>query len=332
MEFTNKVIWWICIFITMKFQFIVILWLHINLWILIWLLQVFILTLIILFAVAFITLLERAYIGIRQRRRGPNKISFWGILQPVLDGVKLIIKSTIKPNHLNIVLFSFIPAINFILFITFWSAIPFLFKIIQFSLSSLFVIVLLGIIGFGIIITGWASNNKYALFGSLRSITQRISYEVTLSLVILSVMCIKNSLDLSTMWKGFINIEIYFSIIFLLPAVIIILAECGRTPFDLIEAERELVRGYNVEYGRIEFAFLFITEYGIIILLRILFSIILSPMISSYVGFIIISRILFARYTLPRIRYDYLISLIWKSLLPAVILIWIVIFNLRVSA
>nr|YP_009186341.1 NADH dehydrogenase subunit 1 [Trichuris muris]BAT21239.1 NADH dehydrogenase subunit 1 [Trichuris muris] len=299
---------------------------------LIWLLQVFILTLMILFAVAFITLLERAYMGISQRRRGPNKISFWGILQPVLDGVKLMMKSTMKPNHLNMVLFSFIPAINFMLFITFWSAMPFLFKIMQFSLSSLFVIVLLGMMGFGIMITGWASNNKYALFGSLRSMTQSISYEVTLSLVILSVMCMKNSLDLSTMWKGFINMEIYFSIIFLLPAVIMILAECGRTPFDLMEAESELVSGYNVEYGSMEFAFLFMTEYGMIILLSILFSIMLSPMISSYVGFIIMSSILFARYTLPRMRYDYLMSLMWKSLLPAVILIWMVIFNLSVSA
>uniref|UniRef100_A0A5S6R5V4 NADH-ubiquinone oxidoreductase chain 1 n=1 Tax=Trichuris muris TaxID=70415 RepID=A0A5S6R5V4_TRIMR len=295
-----------------------------------WLLQVFILTLMILFAVAFITLLERAYMGISQRRRGPNKISFWGILQPVLDGVKLMMKSTMKPNHLNMVLFSFIPAINFMLFITFWSAMPFLFKIMQFSLSSLFVIVLLGMMGFGIMITGWASNNKYALFGSLRSMTQSISYEVTLSLVILSVMCMKNSLDLSTMWKGFINMEIYFSIIFLLPAVIMILAECGRTPFDLMEAESELVSGYNVEYGSMEFAFLFMTEYGMIILLSILFSIMLSPMISSYVGFIIMSSILFARYTLPRMRYDYLMSLMWKSLLPAVILIWMVIFNLSV--
>lgn len=286
----------------------------------------------ILLAVAFITLLERAYMGIRQRRRGPNKISFWGILQPVLDGIKLLLKSSVKPNHLNMVLFSFIPAINLILFIAFWSAIPFLFKIIQFSFRRLFIIVLLGIIGFRIIITGWASNNKYALFGSLRSITQRISYEVTLSLVILSIMCIKNSLNLSTAWKGFISIEIYFSLIFLLPVVIIILAECGRTPFDLIEAERELVRGYNVEYSRIEFAFLFIAEYGMIILLRILFSIILSPTISSFFRLFIISRILFARYTLPRIRYDYLISLIWKSLLPGIILIWVIIFNIRISA
>nr|QXJ80310.1 NADH dehydrogenase subunit 1 [Trichuris sp. ETH392] len=298
---------------------------------LMWFIQIFMLTLMILLAVAFITLLERAYMGITQRRRGPNKISLWGILQPALDGMKLVMKSTMKPNHLNIILFSIIPAINFILFIAFWSAMPFLFKMLQFSLSSLFMIVLLGMMGFGIMITGWASNNKYALFGSLRSMTQSISYEVTLSLVILSILCMKNSLDLSSMWKGFVNMEIYFSIVLLIPVVTMILAECGRTPFDLMEAESELVSGYNVEYNSVEFAFLFMTEYGMIILLSILFSILLSPIISSYASFIIMSSILFARYTLPRMRYDFLMSLMWKSLLPAVILTWIIIFNTSVS-
>nr|QXJ80284.1 NADH dehydrogenase subunit 1 [Trichuris arvicolae] len=296
-----------------------------------WLLQIFVLTLMILLAVAFITLLERAYMGISQRRRGPNKILFWGILQPVLDGIKLLMKSSMKPSHLNMVLFSFIPAINLMLFIAFWSAMPFLFKIMQFSFSSLFVIVLLGMMGFSIMITGWASNNKYALFGSLRSMTQSISYEVTLSLVILSIMCMKNSLNLSTAWKGFINMEIFFSLIFLLPVVIMILAECGRTPFDLMEAESELVSGYNVEYNSVEFAFLFMAEYGMIILLSILFSIMLSPTISGFISYFIMSSILFARYTLPRMRYDYLMSLMWKSLLPSVILIWMMIFNISMS-
>ncbi|CDW59985.1 NADH-ubiquinone oxidoreductase chain 1 [Trichuris trichiura] len=142
-----------------------------------------------------------------------------------------------------------------------------------------------------------ASNNKFALFGRLRTITQSISYEITLALIILLMFC------------GFHITEILFSWFFLAPISFIALAECGRTPFDLLEAERELVRGYNVEYSSVEFAFLFIAEYGIIILLSVLFSLIIVPQAVASTSLLIITRILFLRYTLPRLRYDFLISL-----------------------
>nr|YP_006702461.1 NADH dehydrogenase subunit 1 [Trichuris discolor]AFK81034.1 NADH dehydrogenase subunit 1 [Trichuris discolor] len=296
-----------------------------------WFVQITIIILFVLIAVAFITLLERAYMGVSQRRRGPNKISLWGLFQPVLDGTKLMLKSVIKPYQLNFLLFSFIPSINLTLLIIFWSAMPYYFSWINFPLNGMFVIVLLGMMGFNIMITGWAANNKYALFGSLRSMTQSISYEIALSLVILSILCLKNSLHLHLLWEGFNPLNMAFSLILFAPVIIMILAECGRTPFDLLEAESELVSGYNVEYSSVEFAFLFMSEYGMIITLSIIFSIIISPLVASLIAFSSISTILFARYTYPRVRYDFLMSLMWKSLLPATILIWFSIFNISVT-
>nr|YP_006702474.1 NADH dehydrogenase subunit 1 [Trichuris ovis]AFK81047.1 NADH dehydrogenase subunit 1 [Trichuris ovis] len=296
-----------------------------------WLLQIIITVFFVLIAVAFITLLERIYMGVSQRRRGPNKISLWGLFQPVLDGVKLMLKSAIKPYQLNFLLFSFIPAINLMLLIIFWSAVPFIYTWTNFPLSGMFIIVLLGMMGFNIMITGWAANNKYALFGSLRSMTQSISYEIALSLVILSILCLKNSLHLHLMWEGFSSLNMLFSLTLMIPVVIMILAECGRTPFDLLEAESELVSGYNVEYSSVEFAFLFMSEYGMIITLSIIFSVIMFPAIASFIAFLSISTILFARYTYPRVRYDFLMSLMWKSLLPAIIFAWIGIFNISMT-
>nr|QXJ80323.1 NADH dehydrogenase subunit 1 [Trichuris sp. LO613] len=298
---------------------------------LLWLLHLTITIMVIMVAIAFITLLERCYMGIAQRRRGPNKVSIWGMFQPILDGVKLVFKTTHKSYNLNFFLFSIIPSINLLLFILFWAGMPFIFNLLQFSLSSLFIMVLLGMMGFGIMITGWASNNKYALFGSLRSMTQSISYEIALALVILAMMCMKNSFNLSILWKGFSSTEFLFSMIFMFPVAIMILAECGRTPFDLMEAESELVSGYNIEYSSVEFAFLFMSEYGMVILLSILFSIILASYMASIISLSFISIILFGRYTLPRLRYDYLMSLMWKSLLPATLLLWMCIFNVSVN-
>nr|ALF03922.1 NADH dehydrogenase subunit 1 [Trichuris sp. TTB1]ALF03948.1 NADH dehydrogenase subunit 1 [Trichuris trichiura]QRK25870.1 NADH dehydrogenase subunit 1 [Trichuris trichiura] len=294
---------------------------------LLWLSQTLISLFFVLTGIAFITLLERIYMGTSQRRRGPNKISFWGMLQPILDGIKLIMKTTNKSYQTNTILFSWIPVISFCLFMTFWSAIPFAYKIMSFNLSVLFTLVLFGMMAFNVMITSWASNNKFALFGSLRTMTQSISYEITLALIILMMFCAKSSLWLYSPFEGYHMVEILFSWFFLVPMSFMALAECGRTPFDLLEAESELVSGYNVEYSSVEFAFLFMTEYGMIILLSILFSLIIVPQTVSLTSLLMITSILFLRYTLPRLRYDFLMSLMWKSLLPVMILCWFVTFN-----
>nr|AXO78735.1 NADH dehydrogenase subunit 1 [Trichuris rhinopiptheroxella] len=294
-----------------------------------WLCQSTIVLLFVLTSIAFITLLERAYMGTSQRRRGPNKISLWGIMQPVLDGIKLVMKSSHKPYHSNFTLFSFIPVIGFCLFMSFWSVLPLSFKIINFNLGVLFILVLFGMMSFNIMITGWASNNKFALFGSLRAMTQSISYEITLSLIILMLFCTKSSLSMYSLNEGFHATEMLFSLFLFMPMISMVLAECGRTPFDLLEAESELVSGYNVEYSSTEFAFLFMSEYGMIILLCIMFSTMLTPSLTGFFSTMMITSILFLRYTLPRLRYDFLMCLMWKSLLPSSILCWLTVFNLN---
>nr|YP_010692534.1 NADH dehydrogenase subunit 1 [Aonchotheca putorii]WBV76990.1 NADH dehydrogenase subunit 1 [Aonchotheca putorii] len=299
-------------------------------WILMWLLQLVLMLFSILMSVAFITLLERAYMGISQRRRGPNKVSFWGLLQPVIDGIKLMLKSNNKSFISNFLLFSIIPALNLIIFLMFWTSVPFYWNLINFQLNSMFIIILLGMMGFGLLLSGWISNSKYALFGSLRSMIQSISYEICLSLVILMILNLKDSLCLNVMWKGFMNLEMMMSIFLSLPVIIMILAECGRTPFDLMEAESELVSGFNVEFSSVEFAFLFMGEYGMIIILSIIFSMIISPNMIGTMILFFVSSILYMRYTLPRVRYDFLMQLMWKSMLPLIILIWMMSLNMKI--
>nr|YP_006234117.1 NADH dehydrogenase subunit 1 [Trichuris trichiura]ADC43772.1 NADH dehydrogenase subunit 1 [Trichuris trichiura] len=294
---------------------------------LLWLCQTLITLIFVLTSIAFITLLERVYMGVSQRRRGPNKIFIWGMLQPVLDGIKLIMKSTNKFYQTNMILFLCIPIMSFCLLMTFWSALPFIYKFMNFNLSVLFTLVLFGMMAFNVMITSWASNNKFALFGSLRTMTQSISYEITLALIILLMFCAKSSLWLYSSFEGYHITEILFSWFFLAPMSFMALAECGRTPFDLLEAESELVSGYNVEYSSVEFAFLFMAEYGMIILLSVLFSLIIVPQAVASTSLLMITSILFLRYTLPRLRYDFLMSLMWKSLLPSMILCWFITFN-----
>nr|QRK25857.1 NADH dehydrogenase subunit 1 [Trichuris sp. TMM5] len=294
---------------------------------LLWCCQTLISLIFVLTSIAFITLLERVYMGVSQRRRGPNKIFFWGVLQPILDGIKLIMKSASKFYQTNTILFLCVPAISFCLLMTFWSVLPFTYKLMDFNLGVLFTLVLFGMMAFNVMITSWASNNKFALFGSLRTMTQSISYEITLALIILMMFCAKSSLWLYSSFEGYHVYEILFSWFFLGPMSFMALAECGRTPFDLLEAESELVSGYNVEYSSVEFAFLFMAEYGMIILLSVLFSLIIIPQAVGTVSLLMITSTLFLRYTLPRLRYDFLMSLMWKSLLPSMILCWFITFN-----
>nr|UAX03905.1 NADH dehydrogenase subunit 1 [Pseudocapillaria tomentosa] len=295
-----------------------------------WLIQLIIMLLSVLMAVAFITLLERAYMGVSQRRRGPNKVSFWGLLQPVIDGIKLMLKTNNKSYSSNFFMFSIIPAINLLVFLMFWTSLPFNFNLINFQMSSLYFIILLGLMGFGLLLSGWISNSKYALFGSLRSMVQSISYEICLALTILMVLNLKDTFSFTSLKLGFMNFEYMFSLILMIPIITMILAECGRTPFDLLEAESELVSGFNVEFSSVEFAFLFMGEYGMIIILSIIFSLIIFPVQPGLMSLLIMTSILFMRYTLPRIRYDYLMQLMWKSILPSIILIWILSFNMKI--
>lgn len=278
----------------------------------------------VLVNIAFITLLERKILGYSQRRVGPNKPSFTGILQPIADAVKLFIKNFIVSNKIIKLVFYFIPNIRLILVLWVWIIIPTEFGISTFLFSSILLLIILRLNVYPLILRGWASKNKYSIMGSLRRIAQTISYEIRLAIILLIILvyffCTR--FDFCIKYK-------FYNIIFLVNPVVFVvwlissLAETNRTPFDFSEGERELVSGFNTEYRAGGFAMIFIAEYGSIYFLRILTSLIFC-LIRNYLMTTITASLLvfiwvWTRTTFPRYRYDLLIRLAWKRILPIVL-------------
>lgn len=229
----------------------------------------------ILLSVAIFTLLERLVLAAVQRRQGPTIIGFFGILQPIADGVKLVLKETIFPQSADIWIFIFAPIITFALALCLWPVIPFDFGYViadsDYGILYIFMISSLGV--HSVIMAGWSSNSKYAFLGALRSAAQMISYEIPLGIILAAIVLLTRSFNLSDI---VLQQTIVWNIIPLFPVFLIfficILAETNRHPFDLPEAESELVSGYNVEYAAIGFALFFLAEYSNIIVMSILTS------------------------------------------------------------
>ena len=224
----------------------------------------------LLISVAYFTIAERKFMGSIQRRRGPNVIGFLGLLQPLADGLKLFVKETILPSNSNIYIFILAPLLTFILSLIGWSVIPIAETIVisDLNLGVLYLFAVSSLSVYGIILAGWSSNSKYPFLGSLRSAAQMISYEASIGFIIVNVCICTGSFNLSSIVISQTNT---WFIIPLFPMFVLfyisMLAETNRHPFDLPEAEAELVSGYNVEYSAMTFALFFLGEYANMLLM-----------------------------------------------------------------
>jgi NADH-quinone oxidoreductase subunit H len=298
------------------------------------LIEILIIILLLLLSIAYLTLLERKILAMIQRRQGPNVIGTFGLLQPLADGFKLLMKESLFPSSSNKFLFALAPIISFTVSLVSWGVIPFAKKAVysDISLGLLYLLSVSALGIYGIIISGWSSNSKYAFLGALRSSAQMISYELSIGFSILCVIACTRSLNLSEI--VFSQRYVWFFIPLFVPFLIFFvsgLAETNRHPFDLPEAEAELVSGYNVEYSAVGFTLFFLAEYSNILLMCSLNSILffggwLPPF--EFLTFIpgsfwfglkvTLFSVLFiyVRAILPRYRYDQLMHLGWKVLLP----------------
>jgi len=280
------------------------------------------LIILILVNVAFVTLFERKVLGYSQIRKGPNKVRIIGLMQPFNDAIKLFSKELVFPNLSNIFQYFIAPMLGLMIVLIRFFLFP--FKEINFSIriSVLFIYIILRINVYPVLFSGWASNRKYALLGRLRSVAQTVSYEVSLALILIFYLTILISLNLN-MISG-LNFYWYKFFIFL-PIIgiwlISCVAETNRTPFDFAEGESELVSGFNIEYGSVGFALIFIAEYARIIFISVIFSLIFFSFRTNNVYLYLLITFLvivwiWARTTFPRYRYDKLINLAWKIYLP----------------
>nr|WMN14004.1 NADH dehydrogenase subunit 1 [Myctophum nitidulum] len=283
----------------------------------------------VLLAVAFLTLLERKVLGYMQLRKGPNIVGPYGLLQPIADGVKLFIKEPIRPSTSSPFLFLATPVLALTLALTLWAPMPIPFPVTDLSLGILFVLALSSLAVYSILGSGWASNSKYALVGALRAVAQTISYEVSLGLILLSVIIFVGGFSLQTFNSA------QESIWLAIPAwplaamwYISTLAETNRAPFDLTEGESELVSGFNVEYAGGPFALFFLAEYANILLMNTLSTILFLgayhlPALPELTAANLMMKaaflsvvFLWVRASYPRFRYDQLMHLVWKNFLP----------------
>nr|YP_009326383.1 NADH dehydrogenase subunit 1 [Channa striata]APD28160.1 NADH dehydrogenase subunit 1 [Channa striata]QKO00392.1 NADH dehydrogenase subunit 1 [Channa striata] len=283
----------------------------------------------VLLAVAFLTLMERKVLGYMQLRKGPNIVGPYGLLQPIADGVKLFIKEPVRPSTASPALFMLTPILALTLALSLWTPLPLPYPMADLNLGILFILALSSLAVYSILGSGWASNSKYALIGALRAVAQTISYEVSLGLILLTIIIFSGGFTLQTF-----NIT-QESTWLLMPAWPLAamwytstLAETNRSPFDLTEGESELVSGFNVEYAAGPFALFYLAEYANILLMNTL-SVILFLGASHIPSFpeltatnlmtkaaLLSLLFLWVRASYPRFRYDQLMHLVWKNFLP----------------
>ncbi len=310
----------------------------VYLWPVLWIvIKILCLVVPLLIGVAYLTYAERKVIGAMHLRRGPNVVGPYGLLQPIADGMKLFFKETIIPTGANKAVFLVAPMLTFSLALIAWAVIPvgdgLVIANINVGVLYLFAISSLGV--YGVLMAGWSSNSKYAFLGGLRSAAQMVSYEVSMGFIIITVLLVAGSLNLSDIVRA--QQETIWFVVPLFPMAIIFfittLAETNRHPFDMPEAESELVSGYNVEYSAMTFALFFLGEYANMILMAGMTTILFlggwlpildvapfnwipGPIWFALKMAFVLFIFLWVRATFPRYRYDQLMRLGWKVFLP----------------
>nr|YP_009242846.1 NADH dehydrogenase subunit 1 [Lerema accius]AMQ67242.1 NADH dehydrogenase subunit 1 [Lerema accius] len=276
----------------------------------------------VMIGVAFLTLMERKVLGYIQIRKGPNKVGYMGLLQPFSDAIKLFTKEQTYLLNANYLTYYFCPIMSFILSLMIWSLMPYYFNLISFNLGILFFFCCLSLGVYTVMIAGWSSNSNYSLLGGMRAVAQTISYEVSLSLILMSSIVL--IMDFNLIKFGEYQFMVW--LIFLMFPLSLCwmsssLAETNRTPFDFAEGESELVSGFNTEYSSGGFALIFLAEYASILFMSLMFSLLylggFDLNLMFYFKMVFVSFLfIWVRGTLPRYRYDKLMYLCWKIYLP----------------
>lgn len=275
--------------------------------------------LLVLLSVAFFTLFERKVIGLFHNRLGPNKVSFIGIVQPLLDAFKLLTKQTMTPLQANKFTYGFSPHLALLLSLFVWITMPSFYFTLSINYSLVMFFCVGSVMVFAVLLSGWSSNSKYSLIGRLRSVAQSISYESVFSTLLVLAMLLVFSFSI----RSFGSISSPLFLVFFPVWFICTLAETHRAPFDFREAESELVSGFNTEYSGAYFAFIFLSEYGVLLyscllITYLFFSFLLPSSVLSYIAFALFISFVFiwVRITFCRFRYDMLMMASWKILLP----------------
>ncbi|MEI7670735.1 MAG: NADH-quinone oxidoreductase subunit NuoH [Deltaproteobacteria bacterium] len=294
---------------------------------------------ILMLFVAYLTLVERKFLGYLQVRLGPNRVGTWGLLQPIADGIKSFVKEDIIPTNADKPVYVIAPMISFVAALSMFAVIPFGDSVTLFGREIKLVIAdvdigilyifAMGTLGeYGIVLGGWSSGNKYAILGALRAAAQMISYEVALGLIVIGTIILSGSLRLTAIVEAQRDVWfiVYQPFAFLL-YIVAALAEINRTPFDMPESESELACGFNVEYSSMKFALFMIAEYAHLVTVAALTTTLflggwLGPVLPGPVWFIlktllIIFVFIWIRGTYPRMRYDHIMKFGWKFLFPA---------------